>query len=495
MANRRWRLAQRPAYRLAQMCRAAGDPACRKEAGRPVFQLASARPRGRGAGPGRAGRRGRGLRPTGPEGRGLAGGGGASPRALSEEQPRQRSDPGKPSSLPPPPPQSCRSTSSPWTWPVKAALMRSLGSSTSWEEFSLTLTCPTRRFASTLSTAWTLCWRPWGKQERPFPTSAPSSKGLGPWPAGWTKAGRPSDCPEHTPPAACPPLRVPSTMRAWIFFLLCLAGRALAAPQQEALPDETEVVEETVAEVSEVPVGANPVQVEVGEFDEGAEEAEEEVVAENPCQNHHCKHGKVCELDENNSPMCVCQDPTSCPAPIGEFEKVCSNDNKTFDSSCHFFATKCTLEGTKKGHKLHLDYIGPCKYIPPCLDSELTEFPLRMRDWLKNVLVTLYERDEGNNLLTEKQKLRVKKIHENEKRLEAGDHPVELLARDFEKNYNMYLSHTELAPLRAPLIPMEHCTTRFFETCDLDHDKYIALDEWAGCFGIKEQDIDKDLVI
>lgn len=32
-----------------------------------------------------------------------------------------------------------------------------------------------------------------------------------------------------------------------------------------------------------------------------------------------------------------------------------------------------------------------------------------MRDWLKNVLVTLYERDEDNNLLTEKQKLRVRK--------------------------------------------------------------------------------------
>lgn len=35
---------------------------------------------------------------------------------------------------------------------------------------------------------------------------------------------------------------------------------------------------------------------------------------------------------------------------------------------------------------------------------------------------------------------------------------------------------------------MEHCTTRFFETCDLDNDKYIALDEWAGCFGIKESE-------
>lgn len=50
-----------------------------------------------------------------------------------------------------------------------------------------------------------------------------------------------------------------------------------------------------------------------------------------------------------------------------------------------------------------------------------------------------------------------------------------------------YLSHTELAPLRAPLIPMEHCTTRFFDACDLDNDKYIALEEWASCFGIKER--------
>lgn len=45
--------------------------------------------------------------------------------------------------------------------------------------------------------------------------------------------------------------------------------------------------------------------------------------------------------------------------------------------------------------------------ISPCLDNELNEFPLRMRDWLKNVLVTLYERDEDNNMLNEKQKLRV----------------------------------------------------------------------------------------
>lgn len=260
-------------------------------------------------------------------------------------------------------------------------------------------------------------------------------------------------------------------------------------------------------------MGANPVQVEIGEFDE-AIDIVEDVVTENACLNYHCKKGKVCEVDESNTPMCVCQDPSTCPPVEGDFEHICGTDNKTYESSCHFFATKCTLEGTKKGHKLHLDYIGSCKLIEPCLDSELTEFPLRMRDWLKNVLVTLYERDEDNNLLTEKQKLRVKKIYENEKRLQAGDHSLDLLAHDFEKNYNMYifpvhwqfgqldqhpvdgyLTHTELAPLRAPLIPMEHCTTRFFEQCDADADKYIALEEWATCFGLKDQDVDKDLII
>jgi len=320
-------------------------------------------------------------------------------------------------------------------------------------------------------------------------------------------------------------------MRVWIVFVLCLAGHAMAAPteeepiieeeaiieeepimEEEPMAEEELVVEEAVPE-EETTVGMNPVQIETGEFDE-AIQIEEDFPAENPCLNHHCKKGKVCEIDEDNSPMCVCQDPSSCPAAMGEFEHVCGTDNKTYDSSCHFFATKCALEGTKKGHKLHLDYLGACKFLETCVDAELSEFPLRMRDWLKNVLVTLFERDEDNNLLTEKQKVRVQKIYENVKRLQAGEHSLDLLAHDFEKNYNMYifpvhwqfgeldqhpadgfLTHTELAPLRAPLIPMEHCTTRFFDECDADSDKYIALEEWAACFGIKEQDVDKDMVL
>merc|ERR1712212_916262 len=192
-------------------------------------------------------------------------------------------------------------------------------------------------------------------------------------------------------------------MRVWFVFLLCLAGHAMAAPTEEE-----PIVEEPVAE-EEPEVGANPVQIETGEEFDEAIDVSEDVVAENPCLNFHCKKGKVCEVDDSNSPMCVCQDHLTCPEAVGEFEHVCGTDNKTYDSSCHFFATKCALEGTKKGHKLHLDYIGPCKFIEECVDAELSEFPLRMRDWLKNVLVTLFERDEENNLLTEKQKLRVRR--------------------------------------------------------------------------------------
>lgn len=41
-----------------------------------------------------------------------------------------------------------------------------------------------------------------------------------------------------------------------------------------------------------------------------------------PCLNHHCKKGKVCEVDESNTPMCVCQDPSTCLPAEAEFEHV-----------------------------------------------------------------------------------------------------------------------------------------------------------------------------
>uniref|UniRef100_A0A3P8TFB0 SPARC-like 1 n=1 Tax=Amphiprion percula TaxID=161767 RepID=A0A3P8TFB0_AMPPE len=258
-------------------------------------------------------------------------------------------------------------------------------------------------------------------------------------------------------------------------------------------------------------VGMNPVQIRATAdlYPRSRPSADED-----PCDNFRCKRGKMCKLDADNKPGCVCQEPSQCPPSMNEFDHVCGTDNKTYDTSCELFATKCNLEGSKRGHRLHLDYTGACKLIPACVDTELIQFPLRMRDWLKNVLLQLYEHDSvSHGFLTPKQRFRVKKIFESERRLHAGDHSVELLAQDFEKNYNMYiypvhwqfaqldqhpsdrfLSHSELAPLRVPLVPMEHCTSRFFQECDADKDKQVSFKEWTSCFGIKNEDMDVNLL-
>ncbi|XP_069086379.1 SPARC-like protein 1 isoform X1 [Pleurodeles waltl] len=232
-----------------------------------------------------------------------------------------------------------------------------------------------------------------------------------------------------------------------------------------------------------------------------------------PCQNFRCKRGKICEKDEKGTPTCACQDIISCPQTI-KFDQVCGTDNKTYDSECHLFGTKCQMEGSKNGSHLHLDYRGSCKHIPSCSEYELTQFPLRMRDWLKNVLMQLYESDlDVSGFLTEKQRSKVKKIYQHEKRLKNGNHTLDLLLRDFQKNYRMYvypvhwqfsqldhhpvdrrLSHSELAPLRAPLVPMEHCITEFFKECNTDNDKFVSLKEWCHCFGIKDEDVRESLL-
>ncbi|XP_062851460.1 SPARC-like protein 1 [Trichomycterus rosablanca] len=228
-----------------------------------------------------------------------------------------------------------------------------------------------------------------------------------------------------------------------------------------------------------------------------------------PCRNVHCKRGKTCELKDEKTPVCVCQEPADCSSSLGKFDQVCGTDNRTYDSSCQLFATKCSLDGSKKGHRLHLDYAGSCKFIPPCAEAELVQFPLRMRDWLKNVLLQLNQQD----LLTAKQRFKVQKIYESERNLHVGDQPAELLALNFEKNYHMYiypvhwqfaqldqhpsdrfLSHSELAPLRAPLVPLEHCASVFFYQCDADEDKLLSFREWCHCFSIKDEDMDTNLL-
>lgn len=54
------------------------------------------------------------------------------------------------------------------------------------------------------------------------------------------------------------------------------------------------------------------------------------VFSTDACLNYHCKKGKVCEVDESNTPMCVCQDPSTCPPVEGDFEHVSLKSARVF---------------------------------------------------------------------------------------------------------------------------------------------------------------------
>ncbi|XP_078269045.1 uncharacterized protein LOC144601010 [Rhinoraja longicauda] len=232
-----------------------------------------------------------------------------------------------------------------------------------------------------------------------------------------------------------------------------------------------------------------------------------------PCRMFHCGRGEVCELDVGGNPLCLCQDISTCPTNVPDLQNVCSTNNETYENHCQFYASKCALESTT-AHRIHLDYVGPCKHMAPCLDTQLDEFPLRLRDWLKTILVQMYEQDrQSPGILSPAERATMKRLYNEQHLLPPGAHSPQMLLDDFTHNYHHftypvhwqfhqldrhpvdgYLTHSELAPLREPGIPLEHCATRFFTACDTSGDAHVSLREWAKCFGLREEDIDANYI-
>ena len=48
------------------------------------------------------------------------------------------------------------------------------------------------------------------------------------------------------------------------------------------------------------------------------------------------------------------------------------------------------------------------------------------------------------------------------------------------------VSHHELIPITAPVIPMESCIKPFLEGCDADNNGAISIREWGKCLGLKD---------
>jgi hypothetical protein len=218
---------------------------------------------------------------------------------------------------------------------------------------------------------------------------------------------------------------------------------------------------------------------------------DDSVARKNPCEGYHCGWGKECVVKAKGKPRCTCIRECRLPDQPQPFDKVCSNQNETFDSICHLYRERCLCKKGKSEcfsnhHKrAHLEYLGQCKQLDTCTDEMMSQFPSRMADWLFQVMKDLDEREElhGDSW--------IHMIHEAQ-RDEHLKHiyPVIWKFCDLDsKPHNREVSQHELVPLIAPVMPMESCIKPFLDKCDTNDDQKISLSEWGMCLGLKEDEI------
>jgi len=211
----------------------------------------------------------------------------------------------------------------------------------------------------------------------------------------------------------------------------------------------------------------------------------------NPCDKHVCGWGKECLLADNNRPKCECI--KKCPEVLNSDtdDKVCSNHNETYDSICHLYRERCLcrrddlLCNTPRNKHLHLEYLGSCKELHQCTEEHLTQFSERMADWLFQVMKDLKQRQE----LHGDKWLQMIEDAEHDDHLKHV-YPVIWKYCDLDsKPHDKAVTHQELIPIIAPVMPMESCIKPFLKSCDDDKDDKISLKEWGKCLGLKEEEI------
>lgn len=266
-------------------------------------------------------------------------------------------------------------------------------------------------------------------------------------------------------------------MRLYLLLGILLVSQAWAKPKEaEVTDEENEHTEEQ----------------EIDEREQQQEEEEEEMAEagyeqprQDPCYDHRCPIGKECDLDENDSPVCVCVH--SCPTEEEDRLKVCSTTNVTFASECELHRQKCMCHQQREGcenveyRHVHMDYYGPCIEMTPCTEEEMTDFPIRMRDWLFLVMEELADRKDLP-------KAAMKMAKKAERQAKRWVLPAIWKFCDLDRTHDLYVDPHELMPITAPLKAMEHCTGPFLEKCDADNDGHIDPKEWSNCLGLDEED-------
>nr|CDP92900.1 BMA-OST-1, isoform b [Brugia malayi] len=197
------------------------------------------------------------------------------------------------------------------------------------------------------------------------------------------------------------------------------------------------------------------------------------VIQNNPCEDYICGWGKECVIDKKGEPFCECI--SKCPLMDDDpLDQVCSNMNQTFSSLCELYRERCLCKHKFKeckviNAKVHLEYLGACKKLEPCTDELMVQFPTRMADWLFQVMREMKKRRELHNL--EWEELIAEAESDDEKK---HVYPVIWKFCDLDiKPHDKHVSHHELIPITAPVIPMESCIKPFLENCDINNDGEI----------------------
>ncbi|XP_077286346.1 secreted protein, acidic, cysteine-rich isoform X2 [Arctopsyche grandis] len=207
------------------------------------------------------------------------------------------------------------------------------------------------------------------------------------------------------------------------------------------------------------------------------------------CSKVHCSAGRVCELDKDGEPQCVCI--SECRYETDERRKVCANNNETWPSDCEVHRQRCLclsdVEGCKGPQYKHLqiDYYGVCRKMPECSLEEMSDFPRRMRDWLFNIMMDLADRQELSNHYMQMEK----EAESNLTRRWVNAAIWKWCDLDANDN-DRFVSRHELFPIRAPLLSLEHCIGPFLNNCDYDDDHRITLSEWGKCLELDENDLE-----
>ncbi|KJH47077.1 hypothetical protein DICVIV_06837 [Dictyocaulus viviparus] len=145
--------------------------------------------------------------------------------------------------------------------------------------------------------------------------------------------------------------------------------------------------------------------------------------------------------------------------------------------------------------------------LSECTDDLMAQFPERMADWLFQLtkVGVVYLNVEirhaffflkicGKVMRELKKRRELQKLEWEEliQEAEVDDekrhvYPVIWKFCDLDiKPHDKAVSHHELIPITAPVIPMESCIKPFLEGCDTDNDGTISIIEWGKCLGLKE---------